>query len=80
MVRDMGKYVTVSAKVKTSLWERIKKFNINVSEVIRRALEEEVTRMEEKELAKELEEIGKTLSIHTDKEIVELIRSSREER
>lgn len=80
MVRDMGRYVTVSAKVKTSLWERIKKFNINVSEVIRRALEEEVMRMEEKELAEELEEIGKTLSIHTDKKIVELIRSSREER
>lgn len=80
MVRDMGRYVTVSAKVKTSLWKRIKKFNINVSEVIRRALEEEVMRMEEKELAEELEEIGKTLSIHTDKKIVELIRSSREER
>ena len=33
--------------------------------------------MEEKELAEELEEIGKILSIHTDEEIVELIRSSR---
>lgn len=80
MVRKMGKYKTVSAKVRTSLWERIKKLNINVSEIIRRALEEEVRKMEEKELAEELGEVGKILSIHTDEEIVELIRSSREER
>ena len=76
----MGKYITVSAKVKASLWERIKRFNINVSEVIRRALEEEVTKMEEMELAEELEEVSKVLSIHTDEEIVDLIRSTREER
>jgi len=36
--------------------------------------------MEEKKLAEELEEVSKILSIHTDEEIVVLIRSTREER
>ena len=40
----MGRYVTVSAKVRRELLEEAKRLGVNVSEVIRRSLEEEVRR------------------------------------
>jgi len=46
-------YVTVSAKVKRELWEKLKKYNINISEVIREALEEKVREEKAKRLIKE---------------------------
>lgn len=82
MVGNMSKnkYVTVSAKIKVDLWRKIKEYNINASEVIRKAIETEISKIEEEKLVKELEEAGKALSIHSDEEIVQLIRSTREER
>ena len=37
----MGRYVTVSAKVRRELLEEARRLGINISEVLRRALEEE---------------------------------------
>jgi len=37
---SMG-FVTVSAKVRRELWEKLKSYGVNISEVIRRSLEEE---------------------------------------
>jgi len=73
-------YVTVSAKIKRDLWVRLKKQNIKISEVIRRALEEELRKKEKEELKKKLKKAGAILAIHSDDEIVELIRKSRDER
>ena len=73
-------YVTVSAKIKRELWEKLKKYNIPISDVIRKALEEAVRKAEEEELARALEEVAQILSKIPDEEIVEVIRSSREER
>lgn len=39
-------FVTVSARVSREVWVKAKKYGVNVSEVIRRALEEEVRRRE----------------------------------
>lgn len=73
-------YVTVSAKIKRDLWVRLKKQNIKISEIIRRALEEELRKKEREELKKKLKKAGAILAIHSDDEIVELIRKSRDER
>ncbi|GAB6944128.1 type II toxin-antitoxin system CcdA family antitoxin [Vulcanisaeta sp. JCM 14467] len=73
-------YVTVSAKIKRELWEKLKKYNIPISDVIRKALEEAVRKAEEEELARALDEAAQILSKIPDEEIVEAIRSSREER
>lgn len=72
--------MTVSAKVKEELWRRLKKYGVNVSEVIRRALEEEVRRREEEELGELLDEASRILRKLSEEEIVEAVRWSREAR
>ncbi|ADN50724.1 type II toxin-antitoxin system CcdA family antitoxin [Vulcanisaeta distributa] len=72
-------YVTVSAKIKRELWEKLKKYNIPISDVIRRALEEEVRKAEEEELARALDEAGQILSKIPDEEIIKAVRLSRDE-
>ncbi|MCS7138755.1 MAG: type II toxin-antitoxin system CcdA family antitoxin [Crenarchaeota archaeon] len=73
-------YVTISAKIGRELREKLKKYNIPVSQVVRKALEEEVRRAEEKEIKKALEKIGRTLEKIPAEDIVKLVRESREER
>lgn len=65
-------YVTVSAKIKRELWEKLKRYNIPISDVIRRALEK-VRKAEEEELARALDEAGQILSKIPDEEIVRLL-------
>jgi len=43
----MSKYITVSAKVPKELKEKMRELNINISQLVRRAIEEEVKRREE---------------------------------
>jgi len=71
-------YVTVSTKVNKSLLERARKLGINVSEVLRRALEEEVRRREVEWALKVMDEISQRIEL--DVEARELIRKFRDER
>ena len=73
-------YVTVSAKIRRELYHKLREYRVPISEVIRRALEEEVRRREEEELQRALEEIQKILRKIPEETIVRLIRESREER
>lgn len=73
-------YVTVSAKIDRELREKLRKYRISVSKVVRKALEDEVRRAEEEEIKKALERIGGVLEKIPSEEIVALIRESREER
>ncbi len=73
-------YVTVSARIRRELYEKLKKYSVNVSDVIRRALEEEVRRREEEEVAKMLDKAQEILARIPSEELVEAIRASREER
>lgn len=75
----MGKYATVSAKVKRDLLEEARRLKINVSEVIRRALEEEVRHRRLEELEKRLKRKHDILAKIDVEEIVGLIREDREE-
>ncbi len=73
-------FVTVSAKVRRELWEKLRSYGVNISEVIRRALEEEIKKREEKEAKKLLNEASKLLRKLSEEEIVKSVRESREER
>jgi antitoxin CcdA len=73
-------YVTVSARIRRELYEKLKRYGIVVSYVIRRALEEEVRRREEEEVAKMLDKAQEILARIPSEELVEAIRASREER
>jgi len=73
-------FVTVSAKVRRELWEKLKSYGVNISEVIRRSLEEEVRRREEEEVRRLLGKASKHLSKLSEEEVIESIRKSREER
>jgi len=73
-------YVTVSARIRRELYEKLKRYGIVVSDVIRRALEEEVRRREEEEIASMLDKAQEILARIPSEELVEAIRASREER
>ena len=74
-------YVTVSARISKELHEKLKKYGIPVSEVIRRSLEEEVRKAEEEEeIKRALKGIGEVLEKIPAEEIAKLIRENREKR
>ena len=73
-------WVTVSAKIRRDLYEKLKRYGIPVSEVIRRALEEEIRRREEHEVREALKRVQEILMKIPPEEIVSAVRSSREER
>jgi len=54
-------YVTVSARIDKALREKLKRYGISASKVIRRALEEDVRKAEEEEIRKILGRIGRIL-------------------
>ena len=76
----MGKYVTISTKVRRELKEEAERLGIKVSEVLRRALEEEVRRRKLEELRKKLDELDDVLEKIDINRIVEAIREDREAR
>jgi len=73
-------YVTVSARVRRELYEKLKRYGVPVSKVIRRALEEEVRRREEREVREALARAQGILRKIPLEEIVSVIRAGREER
>lgn len=77
----MGKtVVTVSAKVKKELKEKLQGHGVSISEVVRRALESELKKIEEEELKSNLAEASAVLKTVGTERIVEVIRKSREGR
>jgi len=74
----VGMSVTVSAKVKRELWEKAKELGINVSEVIREALEKKVREEEIRWAIKTMEEISRKISL--DEESSKIIRRERDSR
>jgi post-segregation antitoxin (ccd killing protein) len=73
-------YVTASARIRRELYEKLKRYDIVISDVIRRALEEEVRRREEEEVARMLDKAQEILARIPSEELVEAIRAGREER
>lgn len=76
----MTKYVTVSAKIPEDLRRRAKELNINLSRLIRIAIEKEVKLREEERLRRMAEEASYILRKIPAEEITRGIRETREQR
>lgn len=77
---QMGKQVTVTAKIPEELKERLNKLGVNISGMIRESLEREVERLERERLQKLAEEAGEILQKIPAEELVEAVRLGREAR
>ena len=76
----MGKLITVSAKVSEELKRRADELRINISALVRRALEDEIKRMELQSVLETLKEEVKTAPELPEGTIVRIIRNMREGR
>jgi len=76
----MSDYVTVSTKVRRRLKEEAERLGVKISEVLRRALEEEVRRRKLEELEEKLSEVGEALDRIDIDRVVKSIREDREGR
>jgi post-segregation antitoxin (ccd killing protein) len=68
-------YVTISTKVRRSLVEKTRRYGINLSELMRKAVEEEVRKKEVEWALNVMEEISRKARL--DRPSNELIRESR---
>ena len=76
----MGSYITVSVKVRRDLAERARALGVNVAEVVRKAIEEEVKRRELELIRKRLESVKDFLNRVDIDRVVKSIREGRESR
>ncbi|AWR98389.1 type II toxin-antitoxin system CcdA family antitoxin [Metallosphaera hakonensis] len=76
----MGDWVTASTKVKKEVLEKAREYNINVSETLRRALEEEVRKREEEEARESLRLASRELTKISQNQVVEELRKWRRQR
>ena len=71
---------TVIVRVDEELKKKAKAYNVNISEVVRSALREEVQKREREKLIASLEQAKRVLSKIPDEEIVKAIRETRDGR
>lgn len=76
----MGKYKTISVKIPAELKEKIDKYGISTSKLIRETLEKEVLKREAEEINRELSKMKDILKRFSLDEVVESIRENREGR
>lgn len=72
--------VTVSTKIPKQLKEKIQKFKIKPSKILRKALEDEVKKREVEELKEEINRLKPILEKISTEEIVTGIREDRDSR
>ena len=78
MVLIMGKYATVSVKVPQTTKEKMKQLGIKPSELLRRAIEEEIKRKQVQNLKEEIRSLKTTLDKIPMETITQSIREDRE--
>ena len=76
----MAKYETVSVKVSPEMKDKIRKYGIKTSDVLRDALEKEIRRKEIEEIEAELESIKDVLEKISIEDVVKSIREDRDTR
>ena len=76
----MAKYDTVSAKIPPDMSRKIKEYRINVSETIRKALDEEIKLRKAAEIEAGLEGMKDTLDKISIVDVVQMIREDRDQR
>lgn len=71
----------VSAKIPDELRKKARIHHIKVSQIVRKAIEDEVRKIEDETLSKDLDKIGRILRKNvSSNEIVKTVRSTRNER
>ena len=79
--RDLvQKCVTVSTKIPKQLKEKIQKFKIKPSKILRKALEDEVKKREVEELKAEIDRLKPILAKISVDDVVKSIREDRDSR
>jgi post-segregation antitoxin (ccd killing protein) len=76
----MGGQVTVTAKIPVELKEKLSKLGVNLSGLVREALEREAKRLEKERLRELAEEAGEILQKIPAEELVKAVREGREAR
>ena len=76
----MGSQVTVSAKIPSELKKKLNDLGVNVSGLMREALQSEVKRLERERLRKLAQDAGAILQKIPEDEIVQSVRASRDNR
>ncbi|MHB8396624.1 MAG: CopG family transcriptional regulator [Thermoplasmataceae archaeon] len=74
----MNKYATISAKISEEEREEIKRLKLNPTEIIRKAVQEEIRRARNKELIERMKKVRPIISKLNTEEIVSDIREDRE--
>lgn len=70
-------YETVSAKIPKEYKKKIKEYDINVSKVIRKAIEEEIRKKEALKIKRKIEENKKLIKKVRIEDVIALIREDR---
>jgi len=76
----LGRYITISTKVKKEIWEEAKRLNINISSVLRKALENEIHRKRLELINRLLDDLKPELDKIDISRVVRHIRKDRETR
>jgi post-segregation antitoxin (ccd killing protein) len=76
----MEQSVTVSTKIPRQLKEKMQRFKIKPSKIVRKALEDEVKKREVEELKKEIEQLKPILDKMSMEDVVKGIREDRDSR
>lgn len=74
----MGKYVTISIKIPREVKEKLEKFGIKPSELLKKAIEEELMKREVEEIKKKIEELKDVFAKVPIEFVVKSIREDRE--
>ena len=77
---NLTQCVTVSTKIPKQLKEKMQRFKIKPSKILRKALEDEVRKREVEELKEELNKLKPVLAKVSMEDIVKSIREDRESR
>jgi len=80
LVVKIGRYETISVKIPSELKELMKRLGIKPSEVLRKAIEDEVRKRQVQKIKEEICEIKESLDKIPMEEIVRSIREDREQR
>lgn len=76
----MAKYETVSVKVPAEVKQKMRKYGIKPSKLLRETLEQEIRKREIEEIKSEIQELGDALDRIDMAQVVSTIRADRETR
>ena len=76
----MAKYETVSVKVPAEMKQKLKKYGIKPSKLLRKTLEQEIRKREIEEIKTEIQDLGDALTRIDMADIISTIRTDRDKR